>query len=176
MENNEEEKKVQVEKYNNSNLNNYNNYNTQGYMYGNYDNFNKNEDNKLKKEVQGLKIFILLLILVGALAFAWIVIKPEIKNIKKTESKDNSDVELKYTETTDAKSEGTYIIDVSEVVENVMPSIVAITSKTLVSSGNYGPSYWGGKQYATGAGSGIIVSKSDKELLILTNKHVIEDA
>lgn len=87
---------------------------------------------------------------------------------------------LNYTETTQVK-EGIYITDVSEVVEEVMPSIVAITSKTLVSSGSFGPSWFfdnsnGNKQYQEGAGSGIIVSQTDDELLILTNHHVIDGA
>ena len=69
-----------------------------------------------------------------------------------------------------------YITDVSEVVENVMPSIVAITSKTLISSGRFGPFYFGEEQYSEGAGSGIIISKSDEELMILTNNHVVEGA
>ena len=85
-------------------------------------------------------------------------------------------VELNYTETTKTKSEGVYITDVSDVVEEVMPSIVSITSKTLVKSGMFGPRYYGQEQYSTGAGSGIIVSKTDDELLILTNNHVVEDA
>lgn len=69
-----------------------------------------------------------------------------------------------------------YITDVSEVVENVMPSIVAITSKTLISSGMFGYNFFGNNsnQYSEGAGSGIIISKSDSELLILTNNHVVE--
>ena len=85
-------------------------------------------------------------------------------------------VELNYTETNHKQKEGVYITDVSEVVEEVMPSIVSITSKTLVKSGMFGPRYYGQEQYSTGAGSGIIISKSDDELLILTNNHVIEDA
>ena len=85
---------------------------------------------------------------------------------------------LKYTETTQVK-EGIYITDVSNVVEEVMPSIVAITSKTLVSSGSFGPSWFynnNTEQYQEGAGSGIIVSQTDDELLILTNHHVVEGA
>ncbi|MBQ3308128.1 MAG: trypsin-like peptidase domain-containing protein [Bacilli bacterium] len=90
-------------------------------------------------------------------------------------------VTLNYTTPNHQQKEGVYITDVSEVVEEVMPSIVAITSKTLVNSGNYGPFYfWGGgsteKQYATGAGSGIIIKQTDDELLILTNDHVIDGA
>ena len=84
--------------------------------------------------------------------------------------------ELNYTETSNKIKEGIYITDVSEVVEEVMPSIVAITSKTLVKNGNFGPSFFGEEQYSEGAGSGIIVSKNDTELLILTNNHVIEGA
>ena len=85
---------------------------------------------------------------------------------------------LKYTETTQVK-DGIYITDVSEVVQEVMPSIVAITSKTLVSSGSFGPSWFydnSTKQYQEGAGSGIIVSQTSDELLILTNHHVVEGA
>ena len=84
-------------------------------------------------------------------------------------------VELTYTETNNKIKEGIYMTDVSEIVEEVMPSIVSITSKTLVKSGLFGP-YYNTERYATGAGSGIIVSKTDTELLILTNNHVIEDA
>lgn len=94
-----------------------------------------------------------------------------LKNLSTTKK-----AELTYTETNNKIKEGIYITDVSEIVEEVMPSIVAITSKTLVRSGSFGPFYSNQQQYATGAGSGIIVSKTDNELLILTNNHVIEDA
>lgn len=85
---------------------------------------------------------------------------------------------LNYTQTEKLQSNGVYITDVSEVVEEVMPSIVSITSKTLVSSGQYGPSFfgYGENRYAEGAGSGIIISQTDTELLILTNNHVVEGA
>ena len=87
------------------------------------------------------------------------------------------EVELTYTQTTNTiKDGGVYVTDVSDIVEDVMPSIVSITSKTLVSSGRFGFSYYGGEQYTEGAGSGIIVGKSDKELLILTNNHVVSGA
>ena len=85
-------------------------------------------------------------------------------------------IELKYTETNTTQPEGVYITDVSEVVENVMPSIVAITSKTRITSGTFGPGYFGKEQYAEGAGSGIIIGKTDTDILILTNNHVVSDA
>ena len=112
-----------------------------------------------------------LIIFVAGVCFAMY----KVFRIENTE-KDYSKVQLQYTDTNKVASEGTYIVDVSEVVENVMPSIVSITSKTLVSTGQYGPFYYGGKQYATGAGSGIIVSKTDTELMVLTNYHVVQDA
>lgn len=87
----------------------------------------------------------------------------------------NEKVELQYTETNNKIKEGIYITDVSEVVENVMPSIVAITSKTLVSNGMFGFNFYGNDKYQEGAGSGIIVSKTNDELLILTNNHVVEN-
>ena len=94
-----------------------------------------------------------------------------LKNLTSTKK-----AELTYTETNNKIKEGIYITDVSEIVEEVMPSIVSITSKTLVKSGYFGPFYSNQQQYQTGAGSGIIISKTDDELLILTNNHVIEDA
>ena len=51
----------------------------------------------------------------------------ELKGITKQKA------ELQYTETNNKVKEGVYMTDVSEVVEAVMPSIVSITSKTLVS-------------------------------------------
>jgi len=97
-----------------------------------------------------------------------------IKNIPITQNTKKK-VELNYTNTENKIKEGIYITDVSDVVEEVMPSIVAITSKTLVSSGMYGPYGYGKEQYSEGAGSGIIISQTDDELLILTNNHVVEN-
>ncbi len=96
-----------------------------------------------------------------------------LKNLGTTQK-----AELTYTETNTKIKEGIYIIDVSDIVEEVMPSIVSITSKTLVKSGYFGPfyNYGSSNTYSTGAGSGIIISKTNDELLILTNNHVVEDA
>ena len=67
----------------------------------------------------------------------------------------------------------TVVTDVSEVVESVMPSIVAINCKYTQTVEDYGDLYEEtGEMY----GSGIILEKTDQELLIVTNEHVIEDA
>ena len=87
----------------------------------------------------------------------------------------NSDVEIKFSDVATDVNPGIYITDVSEIVENVMPSIVSITSKTLVQNYSYFPWYGNQEYYQTGAGSGIIISKTKSELLILTNYHVVEN-
>ena len=117
--------------------------------------------------------FLIFLIIIGLIGYA--LIKYDMINLPSSKKKS---AELNYTETTTKVKEGIYLTDVSEIVDNVMPSIVAITSKTLISSGQYGPSIFGGSQEYTaeGAGSGIIISKTDSDILILTNYHVIEGA
>ena len=61
--------------------------------------------------------------------------------------------------------------DVSRVVENVMPSIVSITNMSVQEVQNY----FGGtsKQESESAGTGIIISQNDSELLVVTNNHVV---
>lgn len=64
--------------------------------------------------------------------------------------------------------------DVSAIVEKAMPSVVAINNKTLYTTEDW---FFGTQQYeASSAGSGIIVGKSDTELLVVTNSHVIANA
>lgn len=61
--------------------------------------------------------------------------------------------------------------DVSQVVENVMPSIVAVNTTVTEEIQYWGQTY---EEEATGSGSGIIIGENEKELLIVTNNHVIE--
>jgi len=129
---------------------------------------------KSSKKTKGIYIIVSLCVLIIAIAFVI-----ALKNIGLLDFKTNKvnpkKVELQYTDTSKKTKEGIYITDVSDVVEEVMPSIVAITSKTLVKQGLFGP-YYNQEQYQEGAGSGIIVSKDEQEWLILTNNHVIEGA
>ncbi len=64
--------------------------------------------------------------------------------------------------------------DVSDIVDEVMPSIVAITN---VSQTEY-QSFWGqSKTYeSTSCGSGIIVSQDNEYLYVATNNHVVDGA
>ncbi len=64
--------------------------------------------------------------------------------------------------------------DVSEIVENCMPSIVAITNISVEEVESY---YYGTMEFeAESTASGIIISQSEEELLIATNNHVVSDA
>lgn len=66
-------------------------------------------------------------------------------------------------------------LTVAQVADAVMPSVVAITSTSIVEQ-SANPFYgYGGSYQIEGAGSGIIVGKNDTELLIVTNNHVVED-
>lgn len=66
--------------------------------------------------------------------------------------------------------------DVTAIVEQTMPAIVAITSTTK--GANYydlfGREYEG--QESTSAGTGFIIGQNNKELLIATNNHVVSGA
>ena len=92
-------------------------------------------------------------------------------------SESDSDSEDSKEET---KAKGS--LDVSDIVEEAMPSIVSITTKSVEEVQNY---YGMFGQYGTyspeqrevqGSGSGIIIGKNDTELLVATNYHVVDGA
>ena len=103
------------------------------------------------------------------------------------------------TSNTSLSGAGTVLNDVSDVVETVLPSVVAITNKQIYEnyqsqftdpwsyffnfgngqggrSGQGGNSSGESQEIEAGAGSGIIIAETDDELLIVTNYHVIENA
>ena len=63
--------------------------------------------------------------------------------------------------------------DVSDIVEQAMPSLVSISCTFRTTSSFFGYLYEG---TSSGSGSGIIVGQNDTELLIATNNHVVDDA
>ena len=98
-----------------------------------------------------------------------------------TKKSDSDDSESKEEESSQ-KAKGS--LDVSDIVEEAMPSVVAITTKTVQeveeyygSFGYYGfaPYSGSGEQEVEGGGSGVIIGKNDDELLMVTNYHVVED-
>lgn len=66
----------------------------------------------------------------------------------------------------------TVVTDVTEVVKNVMPSIVAVNNHYTETMSWFGQSM---DSEADSSGSGIIVGLNDSELLIVTNHHVVAD-
>ncbi len=65
-------------------------------------------------------------------------------------------------------------MDVSDIVEEAMPSVVAINNTMLYESRN---PWFGSQTYEVpSSGSGIIVGQNDTELLIVSNNHVVENA
>ena len=96
----------------------------------------------------------------------------------KKKSSDDSD---KKSDDSETKTKGS--LDVSDIAEEGMKSVVAITTKSVQDVQNYLGYYgFGGSQgYTTqqeveGSGSGIIVGKNDDSLLIATNYHVVSGA
>lgn len=74
---------------------------------------------------------------------------------------------------TSTSGSATDIPDVSSIVEDVMPSIVAITNTGTVT---YNSFFGKQSQQSQSCGSGIIVSEDDDYLYIATNNHVVADS
>lgn len=73
-----------------------------------------------------------------------------------------------------AENSGAGVMDVSKIVEDVMPSMVSIDNTVLYTTQNW---FYGSQTYEMpSSGSGIIVGQNDTELLIITNNHVIQDS
>ena len=68
----------------------------------------------------------------------------------------------------------TFVTDVSQVAEKVMPSVVSITNQYIYTTQNF----WGRpfSEEAEASGSGIIIGENEEELLVATNNHVIDQA
>lgn len=71
-------------------------------------------------------------------------------------------------------STATTVNDVSDVVENVMPSIVSITNMSQQTEMDFfGRTY---TQDMPSEGSGIIIAQTDEEIFIATNNHVVANS
>ncbi|MBS6194341.1 MAG: trypsin-like peptidase domain-containing protein [Clostridiales bacterium] len=71
-------------------------------------------------------------------------------------------------------------LDVADIVDGAMPSIVSITNKSVQEMQQYydmfGRSGFTPEQEVESRGSGFIVGENEEELLIVTNNHVVADA
>ncbi len=77
------------------------------------------------------------------------------------------------TKVNSSQSVQTTVTDVTQVVKDVMPSVVSVNGKYIERM-----TFWGQEfsQEGIGSGSGIIVGKNDTELLLVTNFHVVNSA
>lgn len=76
-------------------------------------------------------------------------------------------------------TESTGIASVASIVDECMPSLVAITNISVREVQNYWGFGWYSQpqeQEETSTGTGIIIGQNDTELLIVTNNHVISGA
>lgn len=77
---------------------------------------------------------------------------------------------------TSSSGGGMVAMDVSGIVAEVQPSVVAITdSLQYTTYYNFFGQMQGQTQEATASGSGVIIGKNDTELLIVTNNHVVSN-
>ena len=98
-----------------------------------------------------------------------------------TASNNSSSTSLLKT-TAVSGSSNTGSLDVSDITTSAMPSIVAITNKSVQEVQDYFSQFgFDGQgqpqtQETESQGSGIIIGKNDSELLMVTNNHVVEGA
>lgn len=83
-----------------------------------------------------------------------------------TETEQSQKAELKQSDITDV-----IVSDVTEVVKTAMPSIVSITNNFIEYD-----SWYDADVPNESTASGIIIANTDKEILIATNAHVVENA
>lgn len=171
-----------------NNYNNYSNYNNQGtdafYSYNQYAGGSSSQNqNGRKKGGFGKKLvkcaaLALVFGLVSGVAFEGVRLTSGVMfgETETAESAQESVLSQSGSGSVQPTStSSTYVgNDVSDIVDAVMPSIVAITN---ISQAEYS-SFWGGtKTYEVpSAGSGIIVSQNDEYLYVATNNHVVEGA
>lgn len=155
----------------------------------------KNRKNSLGKRIASLTLSAVLFGAIAAGTFQSInYFSDGAVNAKSSEenqaaaSDGTSGIDTGLMKNTSASGEGTSnkgSLDVSDIATEAMPSIVAITSKSVQEVESFFSQYgYGGRGYfgepqtqeTESSGSGIIIGKNETELLIVTNYHVIEGA
>jgi len=139
---------------------------------------------KMKKKMPiGIRLLIMVLVAVvlGA-GLGAVNIGIQYRKIVKEETKDKTPDNVDTGEENKREEESlepmqakpATIRDVSTVVENAMPFIVSIRSEVVQTTQDiFGRR---NERVAVGAGSGIIIGQNNRELLLVTNEHVISGA
>lgn len=154
---------------------------------GSHNNNKKNPKNskKLAKKIGAITLSAVLFGSVAAGSFQAVnyfspVSKTTNSSSQTSKSNSSSASLLKTTTTSDNSNKGS--LDVSDITTSAMPSIVAITNKSVQEVQDYFSQFgFRGQgqaqtQETESQGSGIIIGKNDTELLMVTNNHVVEGA
>ena len=95
--------------------------------------------------------------------------KESTSPIQKTVAKDKDD-------TSSAKTTASGEESVSKIAKDAMSSVVSITNTIKYQQNGFSLYGQGQTREAAASGSGVIIGENDNELLIVTNKHVVEDS
>lgn len=147
--------------------NQYNYYNPQEQDSQNY---NKNPKNSFGKKLLIVIILALVFGIIGGVTFTGVsYITKQVLGFNAQEEEtiiERAPVTNTYTSVTS---------DVSEIVENSLPTIVSITNMSVEQVQDF---FFGGitERESESAGSGFIINQTSSELLIATNNHVIDNS
>lgn len=142
---------------------------------------NNKKNKKVKQKTSHKKIIaaciavcmVFTLINTGAMYYMFGTYLPE-KYMAKSSVKISKTLDGTTTNTSAATTTSSGEYTVKEIADLVLPSVVSITSTSYITQGS-NPFSHGYTYQVTGAGSGIIIGQNDKELLMVTNDHVVED-
>lgn len=163
--------------------NQYNYYNPENHQESfqnhgqyNYTNQNDNRGKKPKKKFPKAIAVVGFAILFGIVSSATFltsnIIGSKLLGLNNKSEKTEAKTTTQVSNSTLTKSSSVITSDVSSIVESVMPSVVSITNLSVQQV----QSFFGGtyQQESESAGTGIIISQTDEELMIVTNYHVVE--
>ena len=154
---------------NNSNINNINNSNSSN--NSNNSNNNTNRSNNVNN-VLGGSILAVIFTAIACVAFYFLTVdKNDFDSLLPVTGEKYTFDNTKVTSGNIKKT-----TDVSDVVEKVMPSVVAITETTIVDTYENFFGFYQGNKESVGNGSGIIIGQDDDNYYIVTNNHVIDGA
>lgn len=141
------------------------------YHYTNH-NEEKRPKKKFPKAVTVIGFAILFGVVSSATFLASNIVGSKLLGLDNNTKKEAAKTTTSVSNSTLTKSSSVITSDVSSVVESVMPSVVSITNLSVQQV----QSFFGGtyQQESESAGTGIIISQTDEELMIVTNYHVVE--
>ena len=161
----------------------------QGYNYGErrtYDYYETPRPKKKKRFGKVIAVFLAAVVVIGGSAVGGFYIGnnffsngvAETTVIEEVAPEPIKEVTLQEPQVSESGIESTQTVtavvtDVTNVVEEVMPSVVSITNTSVITQSFWGQQFQSENQ---SSGSGIIVGENEKELLIVTNNHVISDS